>query len=177
MTDHMPIIEGQRVRLRPITMSDTELIVKWRNKDSVRQNFIFREPFTVEMHEAWMKNKVETGEVIQYIIEDKNSNMPVGSVYFRDINKRNKSAEYGVFIGEDAARGKGLGSETAGLFARFGLQVVGLHRIFLRVFAENKGAIKSYKNAGFIVEGVARDMVYLDERYQDIVFMALLGDQ
>ena len=120
MIDHMPIIEGQKVRLRPITISDTALIVKWRNNDSVRQNFIFQEPFTCEMHEAWMKNKVQTGEVVQYIIEDKTTNDPVGSVYLKDMNKKNKSAEYGIFIGEDSARGKGFGSETANLFSQFG---------------------------------------------------------
>ena len=176
MMNQLPIIEGQSIRLRPIAMSDTEMIVKWRNNDAVRQNFIFREPFTAQMHEAWMKNKVETGEVIQYIIEDKNTNLPIGSVYFRDINRKNKSAEYGIFIGEDYARGKGFGSETAALFSQFGLKSLDLHRIFLRVFSENKSAIKSYENAGFVIEGIARDMVYLDDRYYDIVFMALLGD-
>lgn len=177
MIDHMPIIEGQKVRLRPITISDTALIVKWRNNDSVRQNFIFQEPFTCEMHEAWMKNKVQTGEVVQYIIEDKTTNDPVGSVYLKDMSKKNKNAEYGIFIGEDSARGKGFGSETANLFSQFGLNTLGLHRIFLRVFAENKGAIKSYKKAGFVIEGIARDMVFMNDQYRDIVFMALLGDK
>lgn len=177
MIDHMPIIEGQKVRLRPITISDTALIVKWRNNDSVRQNFIFQEPFTCEMHEAWMKNRVQTGEVVQYIIEDKITNEPVGSVYLRDINAKNKSAEYGIFIGEDSARGKGFGSETASLFSQFSLNTLGLHRIFLRVFSENKSAIKSYEKASFVIEGIARDMVFLNGRYRDIVFMALLGDK
>lgn len=177
MFDQLPIIEGQKVCLRPITMSDTVSIVTWRNNDNVRKHFIFQEPFTAEMHEKWMTSKVQTGEVVQYIIEDKITHQPVGSVYLRDIDLRHKSAEYGIFIGEDSARGKGFGSETASLFSQFGLNTLGLHRIFLRVFSENKGAIKSYEKAGFIIEGVAREMVYLNERYHDIVFMALLGDK
>jgi len=158
-------------------MADTALIVSWRNNSSVRQNFIFQEPFTTQIHETWMKTKVETGKVIQYIIEDKQTDTPVGSVYLKDVDHKNKSAEYGIFIGEDSARGKGFGSETARLFVQFALETLGLHRIFLRVFAENKGAIRSYEKAGFVMEGVARDMVRINERYQDIVFMALLGDK
>ena len=102
------------MRIFPITISDTALIVKWRNNDSVRQNFIFQEPFTCEMHEAWMKNRVQTGEVVQYIIEDKITNEAVGSVYLRDTNAKNKSAEYGIFIGEDDAIGKGI-TKTLGV--------------------------------------------------------------
>ena len=64
-------IIGTSVILRPITMQDTHLIVKWRNRDHVRQNFIFRETFTAEMHENWMNTRVASGEVVQYIIEEK----------------------------------------------------------------------------------------------------------
>ena len=52
------VIYGERVLLRPITAEDTPLIVKWRNTESVRRNFIFREPFTAEMHENWLRTRV-----------------------------------------------------------------------------------------------------------------------
>ena len=46
-------ISGKKVSLREMTLDDTGLIVKWRNNPRVRDNFIFRETFTNEMHEAW----------------------------------------------------------------------------------------------------------------------------
>lgn len=172
------IILGDKVKIRPITMEDTELIVKWRNKESVRKHFIFRDDFTNEMHKNWMETKVETGEVIQFIIEvlddsDDNS-VPIGSVYFRDVDMKNRSAEFGIFIGEDCTRGKGLGTEATRLFVEYGFQILGLHRIVLRVLKENERALKSYLNVGFEVEGCAREMVYLDEKYQDVIFMSKL---
>ena len=169
------IITGENVILRPITFEDTPLIVKWRNTESVRKNFIFREPFTEEMHNNWMRTKVASGEVVQYIITDKSSGVPVGSVYYRDIDMKNRSAEYGIFIGEETARGKGLGSETAALFTDFGFNKLGLHRISLRLLAGNVQAEKSYENAGFTREGVFRDMVYLDGEYRDVIFMAKIN--
>ena len=45
---------------------------------------------------------------VQYIILDNADGKPVGSVYYRDIDNHNRSAEYGIFIGEESARGKGL---------------------------------------------------------------------
>lgn len=169
------VIESARILLRPITAADTPLIVKWRNTESVRRNFIFREPFTAEMHENWLRTRVATGQVIQYIIVDRESGESVGSVYFRDVDRKNRSAEYGIFIGEEAARGKGLGSETARVFTEFGFEELKLHRISLRLLADNRQAEKSYQNGGFEREGLFRDMVVLDGEYRDVLFMAKLN--
>ena len=97
------------VYLRPITMDDTERIVGWRNSDRVRKNFIFQKPFTVQGHIEWMETKVASGEVVQFILCETEGDRPVGSVYFRDIDRENNRAEYGIFIGEEDAAGKGYG--------------------------------------------------------------------
>ena len=89
------------VYLRPITMDDTERIVGWRNSDRVRKNFIFQKPFTVQGHIEWMETKVVSGEVVQFILCETEGDRPVGSVYFRDIDRENNRAEYGIFIGEE----------------------------------------------------------------------------
>lgn len=166
------VIEGEKIYLRPITMDDTPMIVKWRNTDSVRNNFIFRETFTEQIHNNWMRTKVATGQVVQYIIVEKDSGRSVGSVYLRDINPEYESAEYGVFIGETDCRGKGLGSEAAKLMSDYGLYTLGLHRISLRLLVGNDGAKRSYEKAGFVEEGIFRDMVKLDGRFRDVLFMA-----
>ena len=175
MMQQLPRIEGERVVLRPITDADTDHIVAWHNTPAIMQNFIFREKFTAEMHRNWLATKVASGQVVQYIIEEKATGYPVGSVYFRDVDHNNHSAEYGIFIGEEDARGKGFGTETARLFTDFGYQVLGLHRISLRLLAENGPARRSYEKAGFVLEGTFRDMVLLDGKYRDIVFMAKLA--
>ena len=172
----LPVINGELVSLRPITREDTGLIVAWRNKSSVYKHFIFRQPFTREMHEDWLATKVATGKVIQYIILDKALDKPVGSVYYRDVEPENESAEYGIFIGEEDYLGRGFGTETARLFTRFGLEVLKLHRVSLRVLGGNDIARRSYEKAGFVTEGLFRDMVKLDGEYRDVIFMAMLKE-
>lgn len=175
-TPTLPVLTGTAVTLRPITDADTDLIVKWRNTPSVVQNFIFRQTFTPEMHRSWLATKVATGQVVQYIILDNADGKPVGSVYYRDIDNHNRSAEYGIFIGEESARGKGLGTEAARLFTDFGFAGLHLHRISLRVLAENTAARRSYEKAGFVQEGIFRDMELLGGAYRDVVFMAKLAE-
>ena len=170
--EELPVINGEKISLRPITDADTGDVVRWRNDPEVRQYFIFRETFTPEMHRRWLNTKVASGEVIQYIIVDRESGRSVGSVYFRDVDPVSESAEYGIFIGEADARGRGVGTETARLFTAFGLNVLHLHRISLKVLGGNEIARRSYEKAGFAVEGLFRDFVKLDGVFTDVVFMA-----
>lgn len=144
----MDKIVGKLIFLRPITKEDTNYIVKWRNTEFVRDNFIFREKFTAEMHENWMKNQIETGKVIQYIICD-NSGFPIGSIYFRDIDGEKKEAEFGIFIGEKEFIGKGCGQEATKLFIDFGFNEIGLNKILLRVIKSNAKAEHVYEKVGF----------------------------
>lgn len=167
-------IEGRQIYLRPITMEDTELIVKWRNEDRVRRNFIYQALFTKEGHERWMRTKVASGEVVQFIICEKESDRPVGSVYFRDIDALNKKAEYGIFIGEADCAGKGIGTESARLAVKYAGEELRLHKLMLRVFADNAAAVKSYRNAGFVQEAHLKDEFLQNGRYRDILLMAVI---
>ena len=129
------------------------------------------------MHEKWMQEKVETGEVIQFIIEEKAEGykIPIGSVYLQNVDFQNMNAEYGIFIGEPNARGKGYGTECANLILKFAFEILGLHKIYLRVLGDNVIAQKSYMKAGFIKEGCFIDHLRIGGKYLDLIFMAALN--
>ncbi len=167
--------EQAGIYLRQMNYDDTELIVKWRNSDAVRKNFIYQAAFTKEGHENWIKNMVETGKVVQFIICECGNDIPVGSVYIRDIDRQHHKAEYGIFIGVDTARGKGIGTAAAKLMLKYCFEEEGLHKVFLRAFAENKQAIGSYEKAGFVQEAYLKDDVCIDGMYRDIVLMAIFN--
>ena len=167
------MIQGEHIYLRPIEDGDTDRIVAWRNQERVRNNFIYQKPFTREGHQNWMRTKVAAGEVVQFIICEKDTGRPVGSVYFRDIDRENQKAEYGIFIGETDAAGKGIGTETARLAVAYARDELKLHKLMLRVFADNVGAVKSYENAGFVKEAYLKDEIRQNGRYRDLLLMAV----
>ncbi len=167
-------LKGENIRLIPISEDDTADIIRWRNH--VRSKFIYRELFTVEGHTKWLNEIVKKGKAVQFVI-DTNLHGRIGSVFLRDIDMDNRKAEYGIFIGEDDVLGKGYGTEAAKLILRYGFEELKLHKIMLRVFAFNKGAVKSYEKAGFVQEGYLKDEIFIENNYYDIILMGIIdGD-
>lgn len=169
------IITGEHVILRPITDADTDHIVRWRNSDHVRKNFIYQTLFTPESHRQWLHEKVETGIVEQFIIHSKDAGIDVGSVYLRDIDQTHRRAEFGIFIGEESQRRRGIGSECIRLIVQYGFEKLRLHKIFLRVLADNEIARKSYEKAGFMQEAYLKDEVCIRGVYKDLILMRILN--
>ena len=168
-------VDGEAgIYLRCMSPEDTDLIIKWRNSDSVRKNFIYQAPFTREGHENWIRTMIDTGRAVQMMICESGEGPPLGSVYIRDIDRTHNKAEYGIFIGEAAARGRGTGTAAAGLMLRYCFEEEGLHRIYLRALADNVQAVRSYEKAGFRKEALLRDDVRIDGTYRDIIWMAIL---
>lgn len=170
------ILRGKGMYLRKMTEDDTDLIVKWRNQDFVRKNFIYQKPFTRQGHQNWIETMIKTGRVIQFIIctaEDR----PVGSVYLRDIDRDHNRAEYGIFIGEREALGLGFGTQAARLMIRYSFEKLGLHKLMLRVLAGNDRARRSYERAGFVQEAYLRDEVCLEDGYRDVILMAVINSE
>lgn len=179
-----------RVYLRPMTAADTAKIVTWRNKDFVRNNFIYQKPFTEEGHMKWFSEQVEPGHVVQFIICVRGDGIlpqesgeggvcmqdgdrEIGSVYLRDIDREAGTAEYGVFIGEEAALGRGYGTAAALLAVDYGFETLRLQKIFLRFLEDNTGARKSYEKAGFRMMEDRRETVLLEQGVREVLFMEI----
>ena len=174
MEDNSFVKVGKLVSLRMITGDDTDLVVSWRNNERVRNNFVYREHFTRQIHENWLATKVFTGEVVQLIIcENARDGRPVGSVYFRYEDSDKKEAEYGIFIGEDDAIGRGFGNETALLAVEYAKEVLGIKRLMLRAFTSNEAAIRSYEHAGFVKYEDLPMVTCSDGQKSDMILMEL----
>lgn len=174
-------ITGNKIYLRTITYDDTDLMVKWRNQDNVRRFFLYRETFTREIHENWMKTKVETGEVVQFIICDLESDTPIGCTYLRDIDNILKSAEYGVLIGEESYRGHGIGKEALALTLKYAFKELDMQLINSRVISDNGPSLYCFINSGFEIsenttqtiipdggEAAVTKLVMTREKYEEL---------
>ena len=137
-----------------------------------------QEPITEERHRQWLREMVLSGKCDQFIIVDKAQNRPVGTVFLKEIDREHLRAEYAIFIGEETARGRGIGSEAARLMMDYGFRQLGLNRIYLYVFASNARAIASYRSAGFREEGRLRENYRCkDGNFADVLMMSILRSE
>ncbi len=169
-------IEGEKVILTPITYDDCEDFVRWRNSDLIKSKFIYRKDITVEDQRNWIRTMVETGKVAQFIIWDRADNKKIGSVYLQHMDLDNKKCEFGILIGEEAYLGGGRGTEANNLICQYGFDHLGMHKIYLRVLAENTPARHSYARAGFSEEYMSHDDVWVDGQPEDVIFMSKYKD-
>ena len=135
------------------------------------KKFYLSGSFTRESHENWIRTHVETGDVVQMIICDLANDKLHGSVYIRDIDRHHNKAEYGIFIGEADARGRGAGTAAAKLMLRYCFEENSC-RVYLRavLFCQlRKNSCTEIKIAGLPENGQAIRSGEADEKRQSLL--------
>ena len=101
----------------------------------------------------------------------------LGESVINEIDWEARSANFRIALFCPEARDRGLGSWATALTRDLAFEGLGLHRLELDVFSINPRARHVYEKAGFKVEGVLRDAIWLGDGYCDDVLMAILEDE
>lgn len=164
----MRVLDGERVRLRPLAEADLPLTRAWRNRDEIRRWFRTSEPIGAAQHAAWWERHRERDDDLVWIVEERREAggfRPVGMVSLYGIDPVRGEAEFGrLLLGEPDAGGKGLATEATRLVAELALGEFGLRRVHLEVAANNAAAIAVYERCGFVREGGDEDWVIMARR-------------
>ena len=163
------------VAIRPLSIEDTENIVKWRNSPEVKKNLYSQEELTISQHINYFHSFVETKKVIQFIISviENGAQRDIGTTFLKNIDCCSRKTEFGIFIGEDNTRGKGYGSIATQLTIDYAFEILKLNRVYLSVLSENVAAIKAYKKCGFELEGIMKQDYLRDKNFIDVAIMGI----
>jgi RimJ/RimL family protein N-acetyltransferase len=115
--------------------------------------------------------------VAAFGVYEQGSQFAIGWVTLQGVKSRNRSAEFGIAIGEPDARGRGFGTEATLLTLDYGFTVLGLHLIWLNCASVNERAIEVYRNVGFREGGRVREAGQFGGRRHDAVFMDILASE
>jgi len=167
--------QGERVELRDVVREDLPDRCRWLNDPEVTRFFTHlgaAPPTMAEMHHWYEEQAQSPARSKHFSVYAYGRH--IGGAQLKEIDRQNKAAELGLFIGEREQWGKGYGTEITRLLLDYAFSVLGLHRVWLRVDAVNARAIGCYKKCGFIREGVFRDAVFRDGSYHDSYVMGIL---
>ena len=172
-------IAGQKLYLRGLKKNDLcGAMFNWANDSKVTYYMCMGlKPNSMELMEEEYSQLIHSDKDVVFAIVDKKTGAHIGNVGLYAINWVARSAEYRIVIGERKYHGKGYGTETAKLIVAYAFDKLNLNKVFLGVNAENKTAIKSYKNSGFVEEGRARQEIYRNGRYYDAITMSILREE
>ena len=178
MTEH-PVINilGEKVALGPIRRDLMPLYNRWINDFEVLEYMgALQQPMTQEAEEAWFAQASRPQETsVDFLIYELPSYRPIGTTDLRNIDFRNRSAQFGIIIGEKDAWSKGYGTEATELMLHYAFNDLGLHSVWLTVFSFDPRGIRAYEKAGFKVVGSQREAHWAKGRFHDIVIMDCLS--
>lgn len=163
------------IDLRELGPSDSELLFDWRRSPEVARWMCGVPAETMQLHQRWFEaflaSRDKKGWVITY------RGRPAGFLALSGLAGANRRAEWGWYIGEAEARGRGVGrgAQALGLDEAFG--ELGLEKVWAEVLADNDPALKAQASAGFNREGYLRRHVLKDGRFHDVVLLAMLADE
>lgn len=165
-------IIGKKVILRPIRLDDAPRFVKWL-KDPEVNKFTSRKSFTMKEEIKWIKKLPKVKKTEKYFAIDTKEGVHIGSISL-SLNKKDKNATFGIFIGDKNYWNKGCGTEATKLILDYGFSKLNLHRVYLYVYEYNPRAIKIYEKVGFKLEGARREDVFYGGKFYDRILMGIL---
>jgi RimJ/RimL family protein N-acetyltransferase len=165
---------GELVRLSPLDRESIPTYLSWFRDYDVQRWVKVAVPFTLEGETAWYEKATTSEDIFPFEIHTLEDDRLIGSCSIFAIDHKNRSGELGIIIGEKDYWGKGCGSDAVLTLLRVAFGEFNLNRVYLRVLAENKRAIRAYEKCGFQHEGTARQALFREGQYHDMHLMAIL---
>ncbi len=164
-----------KLLFRKVTEKDAEKILSWRTKPDVTKYMYTDLNISKEEQLDWIR-KINSDDTVKYWVVNVDGD-DVGLVYLYDIDFRNKKASWGYYVGEENARGKGIGKNIELNILSYVFDVLRLNKLCCEVFADNENVIKAHEKLGSKIEGIRRKHIMKNGQYRDIVEMAILSDE
>ena len=117
-----------------------------------------REPFTEQQERRWVQKKLAEGTPVLSMLEQ-GTDAFIGTIEFMDV--ADSVAELGIAI-TASMQDKGYGTEAVRAMVDYGMQTLGLRRVFLKVFPDNARAIRVYEKCGFREYDRTEDDVFME---------------
>lgn len=160
------------MKLRNLKPEDAPLMLEWMHDPEVvkdlQTNFGSK---TIEDCERFIRAAEEPGEDLHLAIASEPEDEYLGTVSLKHI--RNQEAEFAITI-RKKAMGKGISKEAMKQILDYGLNELGLKRIYWCVSPKNARAVRFYEKNGYQRISVPDEMEgYTKEQVREYIWFAI----
>ena len=155
----MPVLEGTKIRLEPMTPEHLAGLEKIAFDDRIWRYM----PVKIETPEdlrGWLEKAIrlmEAGTSLPWVTVLKAENRVIGSTRFSDLDRIHESAELGHTWLTPELHGAGLNAEAKLLQLTYAFEELKLRRVALKTHHENIQSQKAMRNIGAVEEGRFRN--------------------
>ncbi len=170
------MLKGEKVILRALEREDLER--QWHFNNELEVELAGGgdppEPQSLQRLEAEFDQQANRGgrDGTNFAIEA--DRKYIGSCGLFHFDLQAHTAELGIGIGDKAYWGRCYGRDALRVLLKYAFRYRNLHKVWLKVNANNARAIGAYRACGFIEEGRLRKHVWSDGGYVDLVYMGIL---
>lgn len=166
-------MKKDNIKIRPIKKLDLKHLNDWKNNKNIYKflggGFM---PVSIDIQEHWLENLIDTtSNNKRFIIERVDNNKPIGLIGLYNINWIHRTAEIGLFIGDETEQGNGYAKIAYEIIETFAKKDLNLRKMKLFVVYNNNKALSLWKKVGFTEIGKLSKERYIDGKYLDLVIM------
>jgi len=157
--------------LRPMRLSDLELVLSWRNHPDVSKWMYTTHAISLKEHRKWCENVIGNPDIYPMIYEQESK-----AEGFVRISRTRSSevADWGFYLAPCSPNGTGSNLGITALNYTF--NTLGFSKLCGQVLVFNERSITFHKNLGFTEERRLRKHHYDGKQYHDVVCFGLLID-
>lgn len=164
------------VFVRAIEKEDLSFLAECRNNEDTWK-YLGTIDFSNEVKQlAWWQSSSLDKTKSYFILCSDDYCTKVGFIRLDEIDYVNRSIRVGGDIHPNY-RGQGYGTKMYELLLEYCFNQLNMHRIWLLVLDTNDIAIKLYAKMRFQMEGVQRQAIYRDGKYNDYLMMSILRNE
>jgi RimJ/RimL family protein N-acetyltransferase len=169
--------EGERIYFRPIELEDEPQLRLWRNDPKNRATLKNVGPMNALREREWIEKLYKDTDDIALGICLKDGQRLIGACGLHRVRLADRSAVFGILIGDREYQNHGFGTEATKLMLRLAFEELNLNRVGLSVLAGNRRGIQVYEKVGFVREGCVRQSYFRGGGYQDELYYGMLRSE
>ncbi|MGH7765347.1 MAG: GNAT family N-acetyltransferase [Candidatus Dormibacteraceae bacterium] len=169
-----PVIQGKLVRLRPPTPEDAATMVRWFEDLETTHFLKLRHPPSLDGENEWLGKVAVDPNSVFWAVEFEGRT--VGTTAIQNIDWKDGIGRTGTVIGDQSARGKGLGRELMQLRTRYAFTQLPLRKLKSSYFDGNVASARAQAAAGYREVGRFRADRWVDGEWRDHVVTEVMRE-
>lgn len=169
---HKPVLEGEKVVLRPFKEADFPYIEECLKDPEVLKLTGSSTDFDREIILNWYNTRNDQTDRLDLAIVDQSQGILVGEVVINLYDEKNHSMNFRILIGP-RGRNRGLGTEATSLIIDYIFNTTTLNELTLSVFSFNPRAKNVYEKVGFVAYSIDENDLEFDGKWIDSINMVL----